>query len=129
MYLRFEFVNEYKIVLNGKSFYILRLLELLNLLGVDDKIVKEIVKEERYLKFFYYIFREFVIRVENVIFNWILLRDDLGIVFNNGFLDFVVNYDDGIKLGIDVVLINSDRNLVMIVMRLRDRFYRVYYEI
>ena len=129
LYPRFELVNEYKIASNGKSFHILRLSELLNLLGADDKIVKEIAKEERHSKSSYHTFREFAIRAENAIFNWILLRDDLGIVPNNGFPDFVVNYDDGIKSGIDVVPINSDRNPAMIAMRLRDRFYRAYYEI
>lgn len=129
LYPRFELVNEYKLASKGKSFHILRLSELLNLLGADDKIVKEVAKEERFTKSTYSNFREFAVKSEGAIFNWILQRDDLSVKPNNGFPDFIVEYDDGDKSGVDVVPVNSDRPPHFISMRLRERFYRAYYEI
>ncbi|TCI84514.1 PIN domain-containing protein [Tenacibaculum sp. M341] len=129
LYPRFELVNEYRIASGGKSFHILKFSELLNLLGADDKVVREVAKEERHQKSKLSMFREFVGKAENAIMNWLLQRDDLGVIPNNGFPDFEVNYDDGTKSGVDVVPINSQRNSGLISMHFRERFYRAYYEV
>ncbi len=47
LYPRFELVNEFKHYSKNKSFHIIKFSELLNLLGADDKAIKEVEIEEQ----------------------------------------------------------------------------------
>lgn len=129
LYPRFELVNEFKIASSGKSFHILKLSELLNLLGADDKIVREIAKEERHTNSVHHNFYEFVNRAETAIFAWILEREDLAVVPNNGFPDFIINFEGGFRSGIEIIPLSTKRNPRFYEMKIRDKFFRAYFDL
>jgi len=128
LYPRFELVNEYNLASNGKSFQIIKLSSLLTLFDADEKVVKEIAKEERYTSSSHSKFREFASKAEGSIFNYILQRDDLSVKPNNGFPDFIVTYDEGDIVGVEVIPMREGRDSGYIMMRMRDRIYRAYYD-
>lgn len=130
LYPRFELVTEFKRHSQGKTFQIVRLSELLNILGADENTVKEIEIEEKIAFSSYDQFRDFALRAERSIFEWILQRDDLSVKPNPvGYPDYEVNYDSGIKEGIEVIPVNDNRPLMMTAHRMREKMYRAYYEI
>lgn len=130
LYPRFELISEFKRHSGGKTFHILKLSELLNLLGVDDSIVKEIAIEEQIAFSSFDQFRNFALKAERSIFEWILQRDDLSVKPNPvGYPDYEVKYDNGIKEGIEVIPINENRPFMLTAQRMREKMYRAYYEI
>ena len=107
LYPRFELVSEYQRVSDGKSFHILRLSELLDLLGADIEVVKEVAKEEVSTSLSTNILKELSNRAARAVFNWFLLDDGLGLRWNKEFPDFTVLYDDGRTIGVEVIAVNQ----------------------
>jgi hypothetical protein len=130
LYPRFELIAEFRKYSKGQTFHILKLSELLNLLGADEKAVKEVEIEEKIIVSSFSDFRTFALKAERSIFDWLLQRDDLGVRSNQvGYPDYEVNYDDGLKEGVEVIPINESTHPTMTVSRIRDKMFRAYYEI
>lgn len=130
LYPRFELISEFKRYSEGKTFLILKLSELLNVLGAAENIVKEIEIEEKMALSSFDKFRSFALKAERSIFEWVLQRDDLSAKPNPfGYPDYEVKYDNGIKEGIEVLAINDQRPLTLSTNRMKEKMFRAYYEI
>jgi hypothetical protein len=132
LYPRFELSNEFKINSNNKEFNIIKLFELLNLFGADDNVIKEVEIEEKISSSRgsdKYRTMEFAKHAELAVFDWLMnTMDDVGIVLNHyGFPDIEIQHPDNTNSGAEVIIVSHGKGLVM--MRLRERLMRAYYEV
>ncbi len=113
LYPRFELLNEFYAKSKGKSFHILRLSELLKLLGASENIVSEIAREETLPESSFNNFIEFSKMAETAIAYWFSQKDNCKVIHNPSFPDFKLECNNGIKSGIEVITFKGDSNVRM----------------
>jgi rRNA-processing protein FCF1 len=131
LYPRYELIAEFRENSNKKSFNMIKLSELLELFGADDKIVKELEFEEKTLQINtrtnFLEKRQFS---EMATRNWIISNygDSSSVSFEReGFADMVIHSLDNIKTAVKVIM--TINNSQMAIIRFRDYFTRAYYEV
>ena len=128
LYPRFELITEFKNSIQDKTFHIVKLSQLLNLLGATEEAVQEVQINEFRVTSGRDSARSFVNNVEQVVYTWLTQHEsDKELVFNRGYPDFIIK--DGEKTeGIDIVAFRNTSNLVL-SHRIRERYMKAYYEI
>jgi len=128
LYPRFELITEFKNNTNQKSFHIIKLSQLLSILGAKEEAVKEVEIREINASVDYQDIRNFGINSEKSVLRW--LQETQGkseILVNRGYPDFIIKDSEKTE-GIDVLAIRDVKSIMML-NRLRERFMRAYYEI
>jgi len=110
LYPRFELVSEFQSVSGGKSFHMMRMSELLKLMGADDQIIKEIEVEEN--TFEEPLFRQPKVPFEEVITTvakWYILQlDYASFTYNLNFPKLVVFDKNGREIAVEVIDVPTD---------------------
>lgn len=129
LYPRFELISEFRYKTGQKNFHIIKLSQLLTLVGAKEDAVKEIEFREFNTKRKFNDFREFNLFAENVIYKWIQKLDpSLDIIFNKGgFPTFMIKHSDHIE-GIEI-LTTASSHWFHLVRKLKDSFLRAFHEI
>ena len=128
MYPRFELITEFKNNTNQKSFHIIKLSQLLSILGAKEEAVKEVEIREINASVDYQDIRNFGVNSEKSVLRW--LQETQGkseILVNRGYPDFIIKDSEKTE-GIDVLAIRDVKSIMML-NRLREKFMRAYYEI
>lgn len=128
LYPRFELITEFKNTIEDKTFHIIKLSQLLNLLGATEEAVQEVQINEYRVNTSVENIRTFINNVEKVVFNWLKQNEsEKDITYNRGYPDFIIK--DGEKTeGVDVIAFRNVRNVIM-SHRIRERYMKAYYEI
>jgi hypothetical protein len=111
LYPRFELIIEFKNATQGKSFYVIRLSELLNIQGAGPDIIKEIEEKEKpELSSVNKVslFTEFTVLLS--ISNWLKSnRPQASIIANEkGFPDIIIKEDTtGKKTGVEIITVDN----------------------
>lgn len=128
LYPRFELITEFKNNTNQKSFHIIKLSQLLNILGAKEEAIKEVEIREINANSDYQDLRNFGIHSEESVLKWLQETEgEKEILTNRGYPDFIVKDSEKTE-GIDVMAIREAKSFMML-NRLRERFMRAYYEI
>nr|WP_310783089.1 PIN domain-containing protein [uncultured Alistipes sp.] len=128
LYPRFELITEFKNNTNQKSFHIIKLSQLLSILGAKEEAVKEVEIREINASVDYQDIRNFGVNSEKSVLRW--LQETQGkseILVNRGYPDFIIKDSEKTE-GIDVLAIRDVKSIMML-NRLREKFMRAYYEI
>lgn len=130
LYPRFELITEFRKNSDKHSFHIIKLSDLLGIFGADNAVVDELKTEETSFKYIdkdYHSYRENVLALEKVAYDWILknygqeyevLRGD------KSFPDLILT-KNGEKKGVEIKFIRQ----AMFSLRLEDLFNKAYFEI
>lgn len=129
LYPRFELVSEFKAHSDGRTFRILRLSELLALLGAAQMAVREVEIEEKIIFSLESDFKNFGLRAERSIFKWLLqLHSGSLIVANSiGFPDFQIT-SKGVFEAVEVKTVKEYQRPILI-KKLSEAFARAEHEI
>lgn len=128
LYPRFELVTEFKNKTKNKTFHIIKLSQLLNILGATEEAVEEVEIREISTSSDFTDFRSFSLSAERVIYKWLKeMEPNSEITANKGYPDFTVK-DSQRTEGIDVMIVRDGRSF-FILNRFRDRYMRAYFEI
>jgi len=128
LYPRFELITEFKNSIPDKTFHIIKLSQLLNLLGATEKAVQEVQINEFRISTSPENIRTFSLNIENIIFNWLKQNEgEKEIVYNRRYPQFLIK-DSEKKEGVDVLIFRNVRNIIL-SQRIRERYMKAYYEI
>lgn len=128
LYPRFELITEFKNNTNQKTLHIIKLSQLLNILGATKEAVNEVEIREITVGSNLQDLRNFSILAERIVYEW--LKDtepNKEIIINSGYPDFLLKDSEKVE-GIDVMVVRDGRSFSML-NRFKDRFMRAYFEI
>jgi hypothetical protein len=116
LYPRFELIAEFKNKCNGLSFHIIKLSELLRIMGANDAVVSEVKIEEQLeseIELSRYSTPNYIVAERSV---YIYYKKTYSSVFlpekPTGTFDFEYIDQTGIKVPVNVILINTVHNLI-----------------
>lgn len=128
LYPRFELITEFKNTIVDRTFHIIKLSQLLNLLGATEEAVQEVQINEFRVNTSVENIRTFINNIEKVIFNWLKQNEsEKDITFNRGYPDFIIKDNEKTE-GVDVIAFRNVRNVIL-SHRIRERYMKAYYEI
>jgi len=128
LYPRFELLTEFKVKTGQTTFHIIKLSQLLTILGATQEAVKEVEIREIDTVGSFDDIRNFSVSAEKSVYKWLLENyTSKEIQINRGYPDFIIKDSEKIE-GIDVMPLREIRS-IMHLNRLRERFMRAYYEI
>ena len=129
LYPRFELVDEYSRISEGKSFHIVKFSQLLDLFGAEEQLVEEVRKKEIVQPATGsredFLWR--VARAEQATEEWLVRRFSPITITKNEreFPDFKLELSSGKRLGVEIKTIRQPHNVPLMH---RDVAYRAYYE-
>lgn len=128
LYPRFELITEFKNSTKQNTFHIVKLSQLLNILGAKEEAIKEVEIREINVRSGFSEFQTFAQNAEKSVYKWLKgFEPSKEIIFNRGYPDFIVKDSEKIE-GIDVMVMRNVKSM-MGLSRLRERFMRAYYEV
>ncbi|MBS0031379.1 PIN domain-containing protein [Chitinophaga sp. 22321] len=127
LYPRFELITEFKNSTGQKTFHVIKLSQLLNILGAKEEVVKEVEIKEINVQSHGYDFQSFGKLAENLVYNWLQESEPAKeiLIIERGLTDFIIKDSEKTE-GIDVMVIRDVRSLTI---RLQERYLRAYHEI